>query len=68
MKNLMPTDVSIITTYRCQMECKMCDIWRNPTKKSEEIKRLSEKFGLIRYDDAQDQKQQLIKEYGLKNG
>jgi mannose-6-phosphate isomerase-like protein (cupin superfamily) len=37
-------------------------------KKSEEIKRLSEKFGLIRYDDAQDQKQQLIKEYGLKNG
>lgn len=33
----MPTDVSIITTYRCQMRCKMCDIWQNPTRKSEEI-------------------------------
>jgi len=33
----MPTDVSIITTYRCQMECKMCDIWRNPTNRKEEI-------------------------------
>jgi len=38
MNKLMPTDVSIITTYRCQMECKMCDIWKNPTKKHEEIK------------------------------
>ena len=34
---LMPTDVSIITTYRCQMRCKMCDIWANPTEKSKEI-------------------------------
>lgn len=33
----MPTDVSIITTYRCQMRCKMCDIWENPTDKSREI-------------------------------
>ena len=33
----MPTDVSIITTYRCQMRCKMCDIWEHPTRKSEEI-------------------------------
>jgi len=33
----MPTDVSIITTYRCQMRCKMCDIWAHPTRKSEEI-------------------------------
>jgi len=33
----MPTDVSIITTYRCNMECKMCDIWRNPTDKNKEI-------------------------------
>lgn len=33
----MPTDVSIITTYRCQMRCKMCDIWDNPTRKNEEI-------------------------------
>ncbi len=34
---LMPTDVSIITTYRCQMRCKMCDIWENPTAKNREI-------------------------------
>jgi len=33
----MPTDVSIITTYRCQMRCKMCDIWENPTDSSKEI-------------------------------
>jgi len=32
-----PTDVSIITTYRCQMRCKMCDIWENPTDKKREI-------------------------------
>lgn len=32
-----PTDVSIITTYRCQMRCKMCDIWENPTDKRQEI-------------------------------
>jgi len=36
-KDLMPTDVSIITTYRCQMRCKMCDIWENPTDKRREI-------------------------------
>ena len=34
----MPTDVSVITTYRCQMRCKMCNIWKNPTKKNEEVK------------------------------
>jgi len=33
----MPTDVSIITTYRCQMRCKMCNIWENPTNKKKEI-------------------------------
>ena len=33
----IPTDVSIITTYRCQMRCKMCDIWENPTDKKLEI-------------------------------
>lgn len=33
----IPTDVSIITTYRCQMRCKMCDIWENPTDKKREI-------------------------------
>ena len=33
-----PTDASIILTYRCPMKCKMCNIWFNPTHKSEEIK------------------------------
>ncbi len=33
----MPTDVSIITTYRCQMRCTMCNIWRNPTDEKKEI-------------------------------
>ena len=32
-----PTDVSIILTYRCQMRCKMCNIWQNPTDKKKEI-------------------------------
>ena len=36
-QNLSPTDVSIITTYRCQMRCKMCDIWDNPTERKKEI-------------------------------
>ncbi|MES9843919.1 MAG: radical SAM protein [Candidatus Sedimenticola sp. 6PFRAG5] len=33
----IPSDVSIITTYRCQMRCKMCNIWENPTDKNQEI-------------------------------
>lgn len=33
----MPTDVAIITTYRCQMRCKMCGIWENPTDPKKEI-------------------------------
>lgn len=33
----MPSDVSIITTYRCQMRCKMCNIWENPTDEKKEI-------------------------------
>ena len=33
----LPTDISIITTYRCQMRCKMCDIWENPTDRKKEI-------------------------------
>jgi Fe-coproporphyrin III synthase len=33
----LPTDVSIITTYRCQMRCKMCDIWKYPTDERKEI-------------------------------
>ena len=31
-------DGSIIVTYRCPMRCKMCNIWDNPTKVSEEFK------------------------------
>lgn len=30
-------EVSIITTYRCQMECKMCNIWKYPTDQKKEI-------------------------------
>lgn len=33
-----PTDISIIVTYRCPMQCKMCNIWKYPTDKDEEIK------------------------------
>ncbi len=36
-QSLMPTDVSIITTYRCQMRCRMCDIWENPSDRRREI-------------------------------
>lgn len=35
-------------------------------KKSKEIKRLSENFGLIRYENSEEQKKQIMKEYGLK--
>ncbi|MES9906383.1 MAG: radical SAM protein [Sedimenticola sp.] len=35
--SLMPTDASIITTYRCQMRCKMCEIWENPSDRKAEI-------------------------------
>lgn len=33
----MPSDISIITTYRCNMACKMCNIWKNPTDRKNEI-------------------------------
>ena len=33
----LPTDVSIITTYRCQMRCKMCNIWKYPSDEKKEI-------------------------------
>lgn len=33
----LPTDVSIITTYRCQMRCKMCNIWQYPSDAKLEI-------------------------------
>lgn len=36
-KQLTPTDMCVIVTYRCPMQCKMCDIWQNPTEKSKEI-------------------------------
>lgn len=38
MNVLLPTDMCIITTYRCPMQCKMCDIWHHPTDKNKEIK------------------------------
>ncbi|MCF0213999.1 MAG: radical SAM protein, partial [Muribaculaceae bacterium] len=38
MKVPRPTDASIILTYRCPMQCKMCNIWKFPTQKGEEIK------------------------------
>lgn len=34
----LPTDISIITTYRCPMRCKMCSIWQNPTRPEDELK------------------------------
>ncbi len=37
MKASAPTDISIITTYRCPMQCKMCNIWKNPTDSKQEI-------------------------------
>lgn len=33
----MPQDVSIITTYRCQMRCQMCGIWKYPSDKNKEF-------------------------------
>src|SRR5450759_4824505 len=36
-KGQLPTDVSIITTYRCQMRCKMCNIWKYPSDEKKEI-------------------------------
>ncbi|MCM1110565.1 MAG: radical SAM protein [Clostridium sp.] len=38
MKATAPTDASIIITYRCPMRCQMCNIWKNPTDRKEEIK------------------------------
>ena len=36
-KILYATDMCFITTYRCPMRCKMCDIWQHPTEKSKEL-------------------------------
>ena len=38
MTRNLPTDASIILTYRCPMQCKMCNIWQYPTNIKEEIK------------------------------
>lgn len=32
-----PSDMCIILTYRCPMQCQMCNIWKNPTVKEKEI-------------------------------
>lgn len=32
-----PTDMCIIVTYRCPMQCRMCNIWQNPTDPNKEI-------------------------------
>lgn len=31
-------EAAVITTYRCTCKCHMCNIWKHPTKKEEEIK------------------------------
>jgi len=31
-------EAAIITTYRCNAHCKMCEIWKHPTKPEEEFK------------------------------
>lgn len=31
-------ECAVITTYRCNAHCQMCNIWQNPTRKSEEFK------------------------------
>ena len=35
---ILPTDASVILTYRCPMRCQMCNIWKYPTDSKEEIK------------------------------
>jgi len=37
VKSCHPTDMSIILTYRCQMRCVMCNIWKYPTEREKEI-------------------------------
>lgn len=38
INKIAPTDASIIATYRCQMACQMCNIWKYPTVKENEIR------------------------------
>jgi len=34
---MMPKEVCIILTYRCNAKCNMCNVWMHPSKASEEI-------------------------------
>ncbi|MBR6284777.1 MAG: radical SAM protein [Muribaculaceae bacterium] len=34
----LPTDASVILTYRCPMHCQMCNIWAHPTRADEELR------------------------------
>lgn len=36
-KRVLPKEVCIILTYRCNAKCNMCDVWHHPTKASDEI-------------------------------
>ncbi len=36
-QNSLPNELSIIVTYRCNMRCKMCNIWKNPSEIEKEI-------------------------------
>src|SRR3972149_10232964 len=35
MRNIV--QASLITTFRCNAKCKMCEIWKHPTKSTEEL-------------------------------
>ena len=37
IQDSLPNDLSIIVTYRCNMRCKMCNIWKNPSEIEKEI-------------------------------
>ncbi len=36
-QTLLPKEICVILTYRCNAKCNMCDVWHHPTKSSEEI-------------------------------
>lgn len=36
-QNSLPNELSIIVTYRCNMRCKMCNIWKYPSEIETEI-------------------------------
>lgn len=35
---LLPKEICIILTYRCNAKCNMCDVWHHPSKSGEEIR------------------------------